>query len=125
MSQALRWSLRSTSRIVRSSRADVILFLAAIVKVVNTRVLEKATDDADDSNVVRNARHTGTQSTRVPNDEVDMHTRLRGFVERTGDVDIFERVGLDLNEALLSFTSPADLPPDFLEECGLEDLRSG
>ncbi len=106
-------------------RTDVVLLVAPVVEVVDPRVLEEPADDADHANVVRKAGNTRTQATRVANDEVDVHARLRGFVEGAGDVDIFERVGLDLNEALLPFADSADLSPDLLEEGGLEDLWCG
>jgi hypothetical protein len=58
------------------------------------RVFEEAADDRLDANALRQAGDTGPEAANAANDEVDLHARLAGVVERVDDLCVDQRVEL-------------------------------
>ena len=85
-----RWKLRG----IQSAADEVDLALAAVLEAEDARVLEEAVDDAGDPDVVADARDAGAEAADAAHDEVDLHARLRGAVERLDDRRVDERVHL-------------------------------
>src|SRR5271163_1731089 len=66
--------------------------LAAIFKIVDAAVFEKAADDTAHADPRADAAETGNQGTLAADDKVDFHASLRGAIEGLNDALINERV---------------------------------
>src|SRR6266581_6173298 len=55
-------------------------------------MLEKAADDADDSDTIADARYSWSKAADTAHDEVDVDSSLRGVVEVLDDVCIDQRI---------------------------------
>src|SRR5438105_615745 len=101
------------------SGADEVLLsgTAAVPKVVDARVLEEATHNTDDFDVLRNAGQARPQATGIAADQLDADSSLRGAVQRTGDIGVFQGIHLEVDQAGRS------MPPltfDALQESSLQ-----
>src|SRR5581483_2059143 len=67
----------------RVGRTDEVLLIAAVAKVIDAAMFEKAPDDTDHADVVRETFDTGTQPASIADDQLDPHTRHRSAVERS------------------------------------------
>ena len=56
--------------------------LAVVAEPVHAAVLEEAADDRTHADVLRHARHARAQGAGAAHDQVDLHARLRGRVQR-------------------------------------------
>mgnify|MGYP001555301748 CR=1 FL=1 len=63
-------------------------------------MLEETSHDADNPGGFRETLQTGAQAATVANDEVDLNAGLRCLVERADYVDVFERFGLQVYDAV-------------------------
>ena len=57
-------------------------------------MLEVLVDDADDADILRDARHARAQAARAPDDQIDPNAGLRGAVEHGDDLGVDERIQL-------------------------------
>ena len=104
---------------------DEVLLVTAVPEVIDTGVLEEASDDADHPDVFRKPRHPGADPAGVPDDEVDLDAREAGPVEGAGDVGVLQRVHLELDVPLPPPALQLDLPVDLGEQGLLQLLRRG
>ena len=72
--------------------------------------------------VVRQAGQAGAQAAGVAHDQLDLHARLRGAIERLDDVGVLERVHLEADQARLLGRVAGDLALDPLEQPLLQAL---
>src|SRR6184192_1499538 len=73
---------------------DVVLGLTTVSEAEDAPVLEKAPENADDANPVREPRHPGAQTADAPNHEIDLHSRLGGAIQRADHVGVRQAVEL-------------------------------
>ncbi len=66
--------------------------LPAIFEIIDPAVLEKPADDADDANVIAQARNLRSQTTNPAHDQVDCHFSARRFVKFFDDLLIDQRI---------------------------------
>src|SRR5438309_6212177 len=74
--------------------AEIDLFLAAVGEMENATVLEKAAHNAAHANTVTNPAHAGTESAHAPDDQIDIHSRLRGAIQPHDDVLVEQGIHL-------------------------------
>src|SRR4249919_1862833 len=67
---------------------------AVVGEPVDAVVLQEASNDGTHPDVVGHARHAGPQGARAAYDEVDLHTGLRGLVERAYDLRFVQGIHL-------------------------------
>ena len=82
----------------RIGGADVILFVAAVVEVIDTTVLQIPADDTDNAHILRETGNSRAQPASIADNKINMHARLRSEIEFPGYVRILEGVHLQLNE---------------------------
>ena len=75
-------------------RGDVHGTLALALERVDARVLQKAPDDRDDADVLRDAGDPWAQAADAAHVQVHAHAGARGAIERTDAVAVDERVHL-------------------------------
>ena len=83
-------------------------------------MLEEAADRADDLHAVGDARDAGSKPTGIADEQVHLHARLRGEVERPGDVLVLEGVHLELDEPGRGGGVLLGLALDLRQERGLQ-----
>ena len=66
--------------------------LAGILKIKNSAVFQKATDNANDTDILAQAGHFRPQATDAADDQIDGHIRARSFIQFLDDLLIDERV---------------------------------
>src|SRR5580658_8685567 len=62
--------------------AQINLRRAAVLEIIDTAVLQKASDDAAHPDAAAQSAHTGNQSALSTDDQVDLHAGLRSAVQR-------------------------------------------
>ena len=103
--------------------ADVVLFIAAVLKIEDPGMLKKSADQGNNRDIFRQSFDAGPQTTGVADDEVDADPGHRGPIERLHHVDVFQRVGFELNEAAVALFLVGDFPLDFYQERLFQLLR--
>src|SRR5687767_6155446 len=76
------------------SRSEVVLLVAAVCEVEYARMLEESSYDADHADAIADARDTGPQTADAANDQIDLDSGPRRFIERLDCLGIDERVHL-------------------------------
>src|SRR5699024_5491149 len=74
----------------------------ALAEAVDARVLEEATDDAGDGDVVRVTRHARHEAADAADDEVDLHAGAAGLAELVDQVALGDGVRLDDDPAAVA-----------------------
>ena len=62
-------------------RGQKVLGFAGVLKIKDAGVFQKAVDNGNHADIIRNARQSGPQAANAPNDQVDLHPGLAGRVE--------------------------------------------
>ena len=94
--------------------ANIQLFTTAIGEPEDTAVLQKAADEASDSDVVTDAGDAGDEYADPSDDELDPDACLRSFVELIYDLLIEEGIHLGDHVCLLALLGEGDLAVDEL-----------
>src|SRR5687768_8062323 len=81
---------------VRTPQIDVLL--AVVLKIIDPAVLQEATDNAGDANIVTQAGDSGPQTTNAPHQEVHPHARLGGLVEQLDHLPVDD--GIDFEDEM-------------------------
>ena len=102
---------------------DVVLLVAAVAEVVYPRVLKEAADDADHADVFREAGYPRPDAAAVAHDQVHLHARPCGSVQRLGHLRVFQRVHLELELAWGRRRMHVDLAPNPFHQRGPQVLR--
>src|SRR5215470_13814062 len=55
--------------------------VAGALEMIDTMVLEKASDDGAHADVLRHAGYARSQRAHTPNDQIDLHAGVRSFVQ--------------------------------------------
>ena len=73
---------------------DVELLATAVREVEHSRVLEKSSDDADDSNVLTQTRDAGTQTADTPHDQIDIDAGSRRSIQCIDHLRVHQSIHL-------------------------------
>src|SRR3546814_10542264 len=85
----------------------------------DTRMLQEAADDALYPDVVGQTRYPGTQAADAADDQVDMHPRPAGAIERLYQLGIDERVELNPDRRRAPGLGVMDFFVDQAQRCRL------
>ena len=97
-------------------RGDEVFFVAAVAEVVDARMLQKAADDADDADVLRQAGDAGAEPAGIPHEQIDLHPCHGGAIERLDHVAVLKGVHLELDEPAALFPLHLDFPLNPLQQ---------
>ena len=95
---------------VRVVAANVKLFVAAVREQVDTRVLEKTSDDTGDSNVFAHAGHARPKATHAANDQCNRDTGSRRRIQLFNQgrvrqaVELCENAGGTAGQVVIHFS---------------------
>src|SRR5687768_13561757 len=73
-------------------RSEIQFLISVIREIVDPRMLQKTSDDADDSDPLADTLDSGSEAADSSNYQVDFHSRLRCFVQVLDDLRVDERV---------------------------------
>src|SRR5207237_9113834 len=82
--------------------ANVDLLVAAVGEVVDAAVLQKSSHDASDTNVIAHSAHARAKGTYATDDQINLHSRLRGTIQSLHDVLVEQRVHFGYDAGLAS-----------------------
>ena len=72
--------------------SEIQLLLAVVGEIEDARMLQKAADDADDSDAIADPWYSRSKAADAAHDQVDVDSSLRGIVEMLDDVRIDQRI---------------------------------
>src|SRR5207237_8719148 len=75
-------------------RSKIHLLIAVIREIEDSRVLEKAPDDAYHTDLVADTWDSRSQATDAADDQIDVHAGLRRIVQVLNDFSVDERIHL-------------------------------
>src|SRR5262249_39640088 len=75
--------------------AQINLFAAVILEIVDPAVLQEAADNTRDPNILANSIDAGTQRTNPADQQIDLYAGLRRLVQQPDHPDVFKRVHLE------------------------------
>src|SRR5262249_39046266 len=91
--------------------AGMNLLIAAVTKIKNPAVLEKAANHARYTDCFAHARNARAQAADPADEQVDLHSGLRGAVEQADHAWIHQRIHLEDQAAIAVHVMAFDLAP--------------
>ena len=92
---------------------NIILRIFIASELINTAMLQKASDDAGDMNILRLNDHTRQDAANAANDELDFNARAGSRCQLVDDLALGDGIGLDADIAALS---QRNLPVNILKQ---------
>ena len=99
---------------------DKDIFFAIVAKVKEPTVLEKSTDGAAHTNILREALHTWSKHTGSAHDEINLHARLTCGIERLHHGQLHQRIHLRHDMGLSTGLRDQGLSANSLEHVCME-----
>src|SRR5690606_11534293 len=88
----------------------------AIAEAIDAAVFEEPPDHRFNPDIVRKTGNARPQAADAAHDQVDLHARLAGIVERIDDVWIDQRIHLEQDAGRLAFAGEFDLGRDIVQQ---------